>query len=253
MLRSWCTLIYLLFLLFFLLPPQFKNNLNSNHSLFPFPFSLSLASLSSNTQQYTGDKCLWTANPGGQNGIQLVLDNGSNSLCGDGSPRSVTIAFVCPDAGNSGPLVPDSWTGVHLLGTCEYTYTFETCAACNGGCGGGPGPGPGPPGPPAPGPPAPGPPGPPADTSSWFVYLFFSVLILVLTVSCYVKLIKNRRTQQANNENTALLFSSSQSPSYNDSEQSSMPIATAILYVPSSSPSAPPLHQYPIAYEQTTS
>ena len=98
--------------------------------------------------QYTGDNCLWTANPGGQQGIQLVLDNGSNNLCGDGSPRQVTIAFVCPDAGSSGPLVPDSWTAVNLPGSCEYTYTFETCAACSGGCGGGPGPGP--PGPPAP-------------------------------------------------------------------------------------------------------
>ena len=159
----------------------------------------------------------------------------------------MTVAFVCPDAGNSGPLVPDSWTAVNLPSSCEYTYTFETCAACTGGCGEGPGPGPGPPGAPAPGSPDPV---PPSDPSSWFVYLFFSVLILVLTVSCYVKL-KNRRTQ-TNNENTALLFSSSQSPSYNDSEQSSMPIATAILYVPSSSPSAPPLHQYPIAYEHTS-
>ena len=95
---------------------------------------------------------MWTANPGGQEGIQLVLDNGSNNLCGDGSPRQVTIAFVCPNAGSSGPLVPDSWTAVNLPGSCEYTYTFETCAACSGGCGGGPGPGPpGPPSPPTPG------------------------------------------------------------------------------------------------------
>ena len=85
--------------------------------------------------QYTGDNCLWTANPGGQQGIQLVLDNGSNNLCGDGSPRQITVAFVCPAAGPSGKLVPESWTGVNLPGSCEYTYTFETCAACSGGCG----------------------------------------------------------------------------------------------------------------------
>ena len=64
-----------------------------------------------------------------------MLDNGSNNLCGDGSPRQVTIAFICPDAGRSGPLVPKSWTAVNLPGSCEYTYTFETCAACSGGCG----------------------------------------------------------------------------------------------------------------------
>jgi hypothetical protein len=103
-------------------------------------------------QQYTGDNCLWTANPGGQEGIQLVLDNGSNNLCGDGSPRQVTQAFVCPSAGSSGPLTPNSWTAVNLPGSCEYTYTFETCAACASGCGGGPGPGPPGPNPPAPNP-----------------------------------------------------------------------------------------------------
>lgn len=102
--------------------------------------------------QYTGDNCLWTANPGGQEGIQLVLDNGSNNLCGDGSPRQVTQAFVCPSAGSSGPLTPNSWTAVNLPGSCEYTYTFETCAACASGCGGGPGPGPPGPNPPAPNP-----------------------------------------------------------------------------------------------------
>ena len=85
-------------------------------------------------QQYTGDNCLWTANPGSQVGIQLVLDNGSNNLCGDGSPRQVTQAFVCPATGSSGPLVPKSWTAVDLPGSCEYTVTFETCAACAGGC-----------------------------------------------------------------------------------------------------------------------
>ena len=102
----------------------------------------------SNTQQYTGDNCLWTANPGGQDGIQLVLDNGSNNLCGDGSPRQVTVAYVCPAAGRSGPLVPDAWTAVNLPGSCEYTYTFETCAACTGGCKTTPPPPPPPPPPP---------------------------------------------------------------------------------------------------------
>ena len=68
----------------------------------------------------------------------MVLDNGSNNLCGDGSPRQVTIDYICPSAGSSGPLEPDSWTAVNLPGSCEYTYTFETCAACSGGCGSGP-------------------------------------------------------------------------------------------------------------------
>ena len=86
------------------------------------------------SKAYTGDNCLWTANPGGQEGIQLVLDNGSNNLCGDGSPRQVTIAFICPNAGSSGPLTPNTWTAVNLPGSCEYAYTFETCAACTGGC-----------------------------------------------------------------------------------------------------------------------
>ena len=81
-----------------------------------------------------------------------MLDNGSNNLCGDGSPRQVTQAFVCPSAGSSGPLTPNSWTAVNLPGSCEYTYTFETCAACASGCGGGPGPGPPGPNPPAPNP-----------------------------------------------------------------------------------------------------
>ena len=131
MLRSWCKLLFLFILFFF------------QNLIIPF-FAflvLSLSVLSNthlNTQQYTGDNCLWTANPGGQDGIQLVLDNGSNNLCGDGSPRQVTVAFVCPTAGKSGPLVPNSWTAVNLPGSCEYTYTFETCAACTGGCGSGP-------------------------------------------------------------------------------------------------------------------
>ena len=86
-------------------------------------------------QQYTGDNCLWTSNPGGQEGIQLVLDNGSNDLCNDGSPRQLTQQFVCPAAGSSGHLIPDSWTAVNLPGSCEFTYTFETCAACANGCG----------------------------------------------------------------------------------------------------------------------
>ena len=70
--------------------------------------------------QFTGNNCLWTqgaanpANPSGERGIQLVLDNGSNNLCGDGSPRQVTVAFVCPDAGSSGPLVPASWKGMNI-------------------------------------------------------------------------------------------------------------------------------------------
>ena len=85
-------------------------------------------------QQYTGGNCLWTSNPGGQEGIQLVLDNGSNNLCGDGSTRQVTVAFVCPPGRNRAPLLPKSWTAVNLPGSCEYTYTFETCAACKGGC-----------------------------------------------------------------------------------------------------------------------
>ena len=103
---------------------------------------------------------MWTANPGGQNGIQLVLDNGSNNLCGDGSPRQVTVAFVCPSEGSTGPLVPDAWTAVNLPGSCEYTYTFATCAACTGGCSEGPGPSP----PPGPGPSPP--PSPPPNTPS---------------------------------------------------------------------------------------
>jgi hypothetical protein len=84
--------------------------------------------------QYTGDNCRWTANPGGEEGVALVLDNGSSNLCGDGSPREVTVDFLCPAAGSKGQLVPNSWSGVNLPGTCEYTYTFETCAACAGGC-----------------------------------------------------------------------------------------------------------------------
>ena len=90
--------------------------------------------------QYTGKSCLWTqgaanpANPSGQRGVQLVLDNGSNNLCGDASPRQITVAFVCPAAGSNASLVPASWQGMNLPGSCEYTYTFETCAACSGGC-----------------------------------------------------------------------------------------------------------------------
>ena len=94
---------------------------------------------------YTGDNCLWTSNPGGQEGIELVLDNGSDNLCADGSPRQVTIDFLCPDAGSSGPLVPAAWTAVNLPQSCEYTYTFETCAACAAGCSSDPGPSPPPP------------------------------------------------------------------------------------------------------------
>ena len=145
MLRSWCKLLFLFILFFF-------QNLIIPFFLFPFfAFRFSCYhSVSSNTQQYTGDNCLWTAtaNPDGQKGIQLVLDNGSNNLCGDGSPRQLTIAFVCPTAGSDGPLTPNSWTAVNLPGSCEYTYTFETCAACTGGCGGEP---------PEPTPPEPGP------------------------------------------------------------------------------------------------
>ena len=85
---------------------------------------------------YEGDNCLWTSNPGGNEGIELILDNGSNNLCVDGSPRQVTIDFLCPDEGSSAPLVPDSWTAVNLPDSCEYSYTFETCAACDGGCDG---------------------------------------------------------------------------------------------------------------------
>ena len=99
---------------------------------------------------YTGDNCLWTSNPGGQEGIELVLDNGSNELCADGSPRQVTIDFLCPDAGSSGPLLPAAWTAVNLPQSCEYTYTFETCAACAAGCSSDPGPSPPPPPPPPP-------------------------------------------------------------------------------------------------------
>ena len=84
---------------------------------------------------FNGSNCLWTSNPGGQEGIELVLDNGSNNLCVDGSPRQVTVDFLCPDEGGSGPLIPESFSAVNLPESCEYTYTFETCAACNGGCG----------------------------------------------------------------------------------------------------------------------
>lgn len=83
---------------------------------------------------YSGDNCLWTSNPGGQEGIELVLDDGTDYLCADGSPRQVTIDFLCPDAGGDGPLIPKTWTAVNLPQSCEYTYTFETCAACAGGC-----------------------------------------------------------------------------------------------------------------------
>ena len=83
---------------------------------------------------YYGNNCLWTSNPGGNQGIELVLDNGSSDLCADGSPRQVTIDFLCPPNGSAGPLIPDSWQASNLPNSCEYTYTFETCAACKGGC-----------------------------------------------------------------------------------------------------------------------
>ena len=70
---------------------------------------------------YKGDNCLWTGNPQGQQGVQLVLDDGSNNLCGDGSPRQLTIDFLCPDEGNSGPLVPDSWDVQNPPQSCSYT------------------------------------------------------------------------------------------------------------------------------------
>ena len=135
-------------------------------------------------QQYSGDNCLWTADPGGQEGIQLVLDNGSNNLCGDGSPRQVTQAFVCPAAGASGPLVPDSWTAVNLPGSCEYTYTFETCAACDAGCSDGPGPGP----------PGPKPPGPNTNKGlSWSDWFCILTLGVVLPLYCAMGAFLNHR------------------------------------------------------------
>ena len=99
--------------------------------------------------QYSGGDCLWTSNPGGHEGIQLVLDNGSDNLCADGSPRDLTVDFLCPAEGSTGPLIPETWTAVNLPGSCMFTYTFETCAACEGGCTAPPYP---PPTPPAPSP-----------------------------------------------------------------------------------------------------
>ena len=116
----------------------------------------------------------------------MVLDNGSNNLCGDGSPRQVTIDYICPSAGSSGPLEPDSWTAVNLPGSCEYTYTFETCAACSGGCKTGPGPGPPTPGPPTPGPPTPGAaPGPSGAAKGGWTTLF-CVLTLGVALPLYI-------------------------------------------------------------------
>ena len=73
-----------------------------------------------------------------------MLDNGSNNLCAAGAPRQVTIEFMCPKAGASGPLVPQNWTASNLPGTCAYKIEFATCAACQPPC---------PPPPPPPGPP----------------------------------------------------------------------------------------------------
>jgi hypothetical protein len=138
---------------------------------------------------YTGDNCLWTANPGGQEGIQLVLDNGSNNLCGDGSPRQVTIAFICPNAGSSGPLTPNTWTAVNLPGSCEYTYTFETCAACSSGCSSGPGPKP----PPGPGP---APPGPASKGAAWYDWVWIFTLIgsiLYISIGAFLNYKQGKR------------------------------------------------------------
>ncbi len=84
---------------------------------------------------FQGNNCLWTADPEGVEGLELVLNDGSNDLCADGTPRQVTMDFVCPPtAGPAGPLVPEIWTAVNQPGSCQYTYMFETCAACRGGC-----------------------------------------------------------------------------------------------------------------------
>ena len=83
---------------------------------------------------YEGNNCQWNGNPEGNVGVELILDDGTNALCADGSPRQLTIDFLCPDEGATGPLVPQSWTATNLPQSCDVTYTFKTCAACAGGC-----------------------------------------------------------------------------------------------------------------------
>jgi hypothetical protein len=78
---------------------------------------------------YEGDNCQWNSNPGGKEGVQLILDDGSNFLCANGSPRQLTVDFIC-DA--SGPKVDPSWTATNAPQSCDYTYTFKTPAACSG-------------------------------------------------------------------------------------------------------------------------
>jgi hypothetical protein len=84
---------------------------------------------------YEGDQCQWGANPGGREGIELILEDGSSALCSDGMPREITIEFLCPaNEGAAGPLVPLTWNASNNEDSCDYTYTFETCAACADGC-----------------------------------------------------------------------------------------------------------------------
>jgi hypothetical protein len=85
---------------------------------------------------YVGNNCQWNGNPEGNEGIELILDDGTNVLCDDGTPRQLTIDFLCPDEGASGPLKPQTWTVTNKPQSCNYKYTFKTCAACAGGCSG---------------------------------------------------------------------------------------------------------------------
>ena len=49
--------------------------------------------------------------------------------------RSVEVQFVCPDDSRPPKVIPDTFHGETTpAGSCTYTFTVETCAACDTGC-----------------------------------------------------------------------------------------------------------------------
>jgi tRNA A-37 threonylcarbamoyl transferase component Bud32 len=78
--------------------------------------------------------CSWTVNTNqeGNRVVQLFMDNGNIYI---NDHTRVTVLFTCPsESTNYGNLIPDSWDAEYNYGTNTGTYSFDTCAACDGGC-----------------------------------------------------------------------------------------------------------------------
>jgi hypothetical protein len=61
------------------------------------------------------------------------MGGGSGLDCDEA--RSVEVQFVCPDDSRPPKVIPDTFHGETTpAGSCTYTFTVETCAACDTGC-----------------------------------------------------------------------------------------------------------------------